>query len=224
MKPADITLAVIAKAPVPGRVKTRLCPPCSHDQAAAIAEAALRDTLDAVVAADAGRRVVVLEGARPIWIGTQFEVVSQRGDGLDERLAAAFDDVAGPTVIIGMDTPQVTGALLDQVVLALCAPDVDAVIGPSNDGGYWVIGLHHPDPAVFIGVPMSVAHTHTEQLKRLDQLGRSPATAPRLTDVDTFDQAVEVARSGSGLRFRRCVEAVLAALPPGMDGFPDDLG
>ena len=62
MTPDDVTLAVIAKAPVPGRVKTRLCPPCTHEQAAAIAEAALRDTLDALRAARAGRHAVVLDG------------------------------------------------------------------------------------------------------------------------------------------------------------------
>lgn len=213
MTPDDVTLAVIAKAPVPGRVKTRLCPPCTHEQAAAIAEAALRDTLDAVDAARAGRRVVVLDGARPDWIGSQVQVLAQRGDGLDERLAAAFDDIDGPTVLIGMDTPQVTGSLLTEVVELLCSPGTDSVVGPSNDGGYWVIGLRSPDPAVFLGVPMSVAGTCSAQLDRLANRGLATVTTVPLTDVDTFDEALQVAREATGARFGCSVQTVAEGLP-----------
>lgn len=213
MTPDDVTLAVIAKAPVPGRVKTRLCPPCTHEQAAQIATAALRDTLDAVFAASAGRRVVVLDGERPEWIDPRFEVVPQRGDGLDERLAAAFDDIGGPTVVLGMDTPQVTPALLDEVTGLLRTPGTDAVLGPANDGGYWVIGLRTPDRSVFDGVPMSVAHTHAAQLDRLRALGLSTAAAPALTDVDSFDEAIAVARIAPGPRFGPCVSSIAGVGP-----------
>ena len=222
MTPDQVTLAVIARAPVPGRAKTRLSPPCSPEQAASIAEAALRDTLDAVVCARVGRRVVVLDGERPEWIPPEIDVVAQRGGGLDERLGAAFVDLGGPTVVIAMDTPQVTAELLSEVAELLCAPGTDAVLGPASDGGYWVIGLRSPDPAVFSGVPMSVAHTHCAQLARLAQLGLSTAAAPQLTDVDTFDQAVEVARVASGPRFRRGVDAVVSVLAPTAGQHPDN--
>ena len=212
MTPDDVTLAVIAKAPVPGRVKTRLCPPCTHEQAAAIAEAALRDTLDALRAARAGRHAVVLDGQRPDWIGDDLHVLAQRGDGLDERLAAALTDLGGPTVIIGMDTPQVTADGLDRVVGALCRPDVDAVLGPANDGGYWVIGLRTPDPAALLGVPMSEAHTGAEQLRRLERLGLRTAVVDELTDLDTFDEAVAVAAVATGRHFPVAVREVLASL------------
>lgn len=212
MTPDDVTLAVIAKAPVPGRVKTRLCPPCTHEQAAAIAEAALRDTLDALRATPAGRHAVVLDGERPDWIGDDLHVLAQRGDGLDERLAAALTDLGGPTVIIGMDTPQVTADGLDRVVGALCRPDVDAVLGPANDGGYWVIGLRTPDPAALLGVPMSEAHTGAEQLRRLERLGLRTAVVDELTDLDTFDEAVAVAAVATGRRFPVAVREVLASL------------
>ena len=212
MTPDDVTLAVIAKAPVPGRVKTRLCPPCTHEQAAAIAEAALRDTHDALRAARAGRHAGVLDGQRPDWIGDDLHVLAQRGDGLDERLAAALTDLGGPTVIIGMDTPQVTADGLDRVVGALCRPDVDAVLGPANDGGYWVIGLRTPDPAALLGVPMSEAHTGAEQLRRLERLGLRTAVVDELTDLDTFDEAVAVAAVATGRRFPVAVREVLASL------------
>src|SRR3954453_21897046 len=93
------TLIVIAKAPVPGRVKTRLCPPCTPVQAAGLAEASLRDTLAAMDALDpAVGRAIVLDGAPGRW-ATGLTVVAQRGDGLDERLAAAFADLGGPLLV-----------------------------------------------------------------------------------------------------------------------------
>jgi glycosyltransferase A (GT-A) superfamily protein (DUF2064 family) len=211
MRPEQVAMAVIAKAPVPGRVKTRLCPPCSPLQASAIAEAALRDTLDAVAATTAGRHVVVLDGARPAWIPDAFEVLAQRGGGLDERLAAAFDDLGGPAVVIGMDTPQVTTQLLDGVVASLCGQGTDAVLGRANDGGYWVIGLRRPDPAVLLGVPMSVAHTHRAQSMRLVERGLRTAAVQELTDMDTFDEALQVASIATGARFAAAVELVRAA-------------
>ena len=108
------TLLVIAKQPVPGRVKTRLVPPCTHEQAAALAEAALADTLHTVLMAPARRRVLVLEGEPGPWLPAGFDVVPQCGGPLDERLAGAFAAVRGPALLIGMDTPQVTPGLLDR--------------------------------------------------------------------------------------------------------------
>jgi glycosyltransferase A (GT-A) superfamily protein (DUF2064 family) len=100
-------LLVIAKAPVAGRVRTRLCPPCSPAEAAELAAAARADTLAAVsAAAGAARRVLVLEGTGGDWVPPGFDIVRQRGDGLAERLAAAFADAGGPSLLVGMDTPQ----------------------------------------------------------------------------------------------------------------------
>src|SRR4051812_32643874 len=113
------TLIVIAKAPVAGRVKTRLCPPCTPGEAAALAEAALRDTLDAASRCRAARRVLALDGAPGAWLPPGFDVEPQRGDGLAERLAHAFAGVSGPAFLVGMDTPQLTPALLD-AGLAAC--------------------------------------------------------------------------------------------------------
>ncbi|MCX3061687.1 glycosyltransferase, partial [Streptomyces sp. GXMU-J5] len=90
--PDGPTLLVLAKEPVAGRVKTRLTPPFTPREAAALAEAALRDTLDAALAAPVRRRVLVLAGEPGPWLPPGFDVVPQRGDGLDERIAAAFED------------------------------------------------------------------------------------------------------------------------------------
>ena len=105
-----MTVIVLAKAPVPGRAKTRLCPPCDPEQAAGLARAALVDTLRAVTATSCERRVLVLDGAPGPWVPDGFEVLPQRGSGLDERLAHAFTDIGTGGVLIGMDTPQLTPA------------------------------------------------------------------------------------------------------------------
>ena len=195
------TLIVIAKAPVAGRVKTRLTPPLRPDQAAALACAALEDTLAAVADATlADRRVLALDGEPGDWLPAGFELVAQRGDGLAERLAAAFEDVSGPALLVGMDTPQVTPELLD-TGLASLADGADAVLGAAPDGGYWAIGLERPDARVFAGVPMSQRHTGAVQRRRLNALGLVTHYLPPLRDVDTFVDARAVAAAAPGGRF-----------------------
>jgi rSAM/selenodomain-associated transferase 1 len=185
-------LLVIAKSPVPGRVKTRLTPPCSPAQAAELALAALRDTLAAGEAARrAGRRILVLDGEPGPWVPAGYEVMPQRGDGLARRLAAAFDDAGGPAFLVGMDTPQVTPELLDAGLEAVVRSD--AAFGAALDGGYWGIGLRRPDPAVFDGVPMSETSTGTVQRARLLTLGLRTVSLPPLRDVDTIEDARAVA-------------------------------
>ncbi|MDQ3768613.1 MAG: TIGR04282 family arsenosugar biosynthesis glycosyltransferase [Actinomycetota bacterium] len=186
-------LAVIAKAPVAGRVKTRLCPPCTPQQAAALARAALQDTLAAVAATPTHRRVLVLEGEPGDWLPDGFEVIPQRGEGLAERLADAFATIGEPALLVAMDTPQVTAQMLIEATALLRMEGVDAVQGDADDGGYWAIGLQHPDPASFAGVPMSVDHTGAAQRARLAELGLTVADLPPLRDVDTMDDAVAVA-------------------------------
>jgi rSAM/selenodomain-associated transferase 1 len=203
------TLLVIAKAPVPGRVKTRLTPPCTPADAAALAAAALADTLAAAASARrARRRVLVLDGDPGPWVPREFEVLPQRGDGLAARLAAAFSDVGGPALVVGMDTPQVTPALLDAGLGALAR--ADAAFGPALDGGYWAIGLRRADPAVFRDVPMSTATTAAVQRARLAALRLDTVELPPLLDVDTIADARRVAAAAPATRFARELERVAA--------------
>jgi uncharacterized protein len=201
------TLLVIAKQPVPGRVKTRLVPPCTHEQAAALAEAALADTLQTVLTVPARRRVLVLEGSPGPWLPAGFDIVPQCGGPLDERLAAAFAAVRGPALLIGMDTPQVTPGLL-----TVDWHGADAVFGPADDGGFWALGLRVPDPALLRGVPMSTPRTGAVQRGRLLAAGLRVADLPRLRDVDTAADAVAVARQAPRSRFAARARELAAVL------------
>ncbi|MFE0207128.1 DUF2064 domain-containing protein [Streptomyces sp. NPDC058985] len=190
------TLLVIAKEPRPGRVKTRLTPPFTPDEAAALAEASLADTLRAVAATPARRRVLVLAGAPGPWLPPGFDVVPQCAGGLDARLAEAFAGCAGPALLIGMDTPQVTPELLD-VDFAGC----DAYFGPAEDGGFWALGLARPDPALLRGVPMSTPVTGAVQRERLLAAGLRVRDLPPLRDIDTAADARAVAALAPHGRF-----------------------
>ena len=201
------TLLVIAKQPIPGRVKTRLVPPCTHEQAAALAEAALADTLHTVLTVPARRRVLVLDGRPGPWLPPGFDVVPQCGGPLDERLAGAFATVRGPALLIGMDTPQVAPGLLSVDWQA-----ADAVFGPAADGGFWALGLRVPDPALLRGVTMSTPDTGAVQLGRLLTAGLRVAHLPRLRDVDTAADAVAVARQAPRSRFAARARELAAVL------------
>jgi rSAM/selenodomain-associated transferase 1 len=207
MSPA---LVVIAKAPRAGHSKTRLCPPCTPRQAARLARAALADTLDAVRTTPASRHLVVLDGEPGEWLPDGFEVLPQRGGGLGERLANAFEDVADPALLIGMDTPQVTPRDLRDALARLAEPSIDAVLGSAPDGGYWAIGLCEPDPDVFLGVPMSSARTCRVQRARLSQLGLRVGELPTLRDVDRIDDAHAVAELAPTGRFARALALTIS--------------
>ncbi|WP_150255865.1 TIGR04282 family arsenosugar biosynthesis glycosyltransferase [Nocardiopsis deserti] len=201
----DTTLLVIAKEPVPGRVKTRLTPEYSPREAAALAEAALADTLHTVRSLPARRRLLVLEGRPGPWLPPGFEVVPQAGGGLDERLAQAFARCSGPSLLIGMDTPQVTGELLAPALAPDAWERVDAWFGPSEDGGFWALGLAEPDPRLLRGVPMSTEHTGRFQHARLVGAGLRVGGLDVLTDVDTPRDAALVASLVPDSRFGRAV-------------------
>jgi glycosyltransferase A (GT-A) superfamily protein (DUF2064 family) len=194
------TLIVIAKEPLPGRVKTRLQTEFTPHEAAALARASLSDTLAAVRATPVRRYVLALEGDPGGWLPAGFRVVPQRGDGLDERLAAAFEDAYSgtPMLLVGMDTPQLT-----PVLLKVDWEGHDAVLGLTEDGGYWCLGLREPDRRALVGVPMSTDHTGADQLARLEELGYDVLLLPTLRDMDTPSDAAAIAALFPALRVSR---------------------
>jgi len=203
-------LLVMAKEPVPGRVKTRLSPPCTPAEAAMVAAASLDDTLAIARATFPGQVVVMLDGEPGPWLPPDVTVLPQRHGDLADRLAGAFHDAGAPALAIAGDTPQVTPALLTLAATRLLSPDVDAVLGPTDDGGYWVIGLRRANPAVFVGVPMSTGHTASAQRERLKDLGLTCVELPVLRDVDTYEDAIAVAAAVPGSSFSAMLSRVTA--------------
>jgi rSAM/selenodomain-associated transferase 1 len=208
----SIAVIVLAKEPRVGHSKTRLCPPCTHPEAARLARAALSDTLAAVDRSGAHRKVLVLEGEPRGLIPDDYELIRQRPGGLDERIAGAFEDFGGPALLIGMDTPQVGPELLRVSCSVLERPDVDAVLGPTDDGGYWAVGLKQSTRDAFMGVPMSTPTTLAAQRARFDELGIRCAELPRLRDVDYFDDACAVAQLIPASDFAYSLGRILARM------------
>ena len=211
-------LIVLAKAPVPGRVKTRLCPPATPQQAADLAAAALADTLAVARRVSTARVVVALDGEPDAALAAALKgttVIGQRGGPLGERIAAAHADVArlapgACTVQVGMDTPQLDPDVLDGCLDAVAGPDgPDALLGPATDGGWWALALRDPGHAELIRhVPASRADTGDRTRAALEAAGLRVAALPELTDVDTMVDAYAVARACPGSRFAARLAAV----------------
>jgi glycosyltransferase A (GT-A) superfamily protein (DUF2064 family) len=212
-----VTVLVVAKAPEPGRAKTRLAATVGDGVAADIAAAALLDTLDAVAAAPVAARVAALTGdlgaaARAAEIRARLEtftVIAQRGDDFADRLANAHADAADghPVLQIGMDTPQVTAELLGDCARRLLQSP--AVVGLAHDGGWWVLGVATPAMAEFLrGVPMSRPDTGELTLKALRDNGIDVASVQRLADIDVVDDVAAVRGAcGPASRFARVTRA-----------------
>lgn len=204
------TLVVIAKECLPGRVKTRLHPPFSLADAARIAHASLVDTLTAVNALPASRRILFFQGDNPPLEASDFEVLPQPPGTLDQRIGAAFDACAGPTLLIGMDTPQVGEESLG-IVFDTWPADVDAWFGPAVDGGFWALALAVPCGDLVRGISMSQRDTGDIQRRRLADAGLRVRNLPQLTDIDTVRSLETVAGLIPGSATSRTLREIRAA-------------
>ncbi len=212
-----MTLLVVAKAPEPGRAKTRLAATVGDRVAADIAAAALLDTLDAVAAAPVAARVVAFTGDLNAAAGAteirqrleSFTVIPQRGDGFADRLANAHVDSADgyPVLQIGMDTPQVTADLLTGCARALL--QAPAVLGLADDGGWWLLGVGTPAMAECLRtVPMSQPDTGELTLQALRAKGIDVTPVQPLADIDVLDDVAVVREAcGPASRFARVTRA-----------------
>jgi glycosyltransferase A (GT-A) superfamily protein (DUF2064 family) len=220
MSALSVTLLVVAKAPEPGRAKTRLAATVGDRVAAEIAAAALLDTLDAVADAPVTARVVALTGNLDAAAGAvdirrrleSFTVIPQRGDDFADRLANAHADASSasgghPVLQIGMDTPQVTDELLASCSRRLL--QAQAVLGLACDGGWWVLGLQTPAAAECLrSVLMSQPDTGEITLKALRDNGIDVTSVEVLTDFDVVDDVVAVRNAcDPASRFARVTHA-----------------
>lgn len=200
-------LIVLAKRPEPGRVKTRLTPPFTPEEAAELAAAALTDTLRVVSATPTRGRVLAFDGDPRGWLPQGWRHVRQPAGGLDRRIAHAFRATGvGPAVLVGMDTPQLTRSHLE----SFDHTRYDAAVGRAGDGGYWGIGFRDASVAerALPGVPMSTDHTCDDQLARLHELGLTVQELDEVDDVDTAADARRIARLAPDTAFAAALRAV----------------
>src|SRR5262245_4730398 len=189
-----IAVAIMAKAPLPGQVKTRLCPPLSPDEAAGLYRCFLLDKIQQVRALARARPVIAYapEEAGQIFgtMAPDLELLPQRGadlgvrlTGILERLLEAGHDGA---VAIDSDTPTLPIHLLQQAVDRLADdPALDGVLGPTEDGGYYLIGLKAPQPVLFTDMPWSTADVLPETIRRAEGRRLRLAQLRPWYDVDT---------------------------------------
>lgn len=209
------TVLVMARAPVPGRAKTRLALATGDDVAADLAAAALLDTIAAVAALPGARGHLALAGDLPtasrgpelVAAVAGWRVTTQRGASLGDRLVAAHLDAGhGPVVQVGMDTPQLTPQLLAGVLDDLVGHD--ACLGPALDGGWWALARHDPAVAAPLArVAMSTPSTYDDTRAALVDAGHRVSSATPLGDVDTVEDAAEVARLAPDTRFAAAFRA-----------------
>ena len=193
--PAKTILVVMAKAPVPGQVKTRLCPPLSPRQAAAVYDCFLRDRLmEMGDLSDCDRAIAYMPataaGRFKVYAYGAFAIFSQRGDDLGDRMHNIFIDRFregyGAVVIIGSDSPDLPKSIVTQSFARLSSESTDVVIGPATDGGYYLVGMKRPYPELFANVPWSTDKVLSATLTIAQSLGIRTALLPAWSDIDTY--------------------------------------
>jgi rSAM/selenodomain-associated transferase 1 len=192
-------IAVFAKAPIAGEAKTRLVPTLGAQRAARLHAALVEHAL--ATAASAGPSVLELwcapDAAHPFFAqcASRFECTlrEQRGADLGARMSAAFA-ASAPLVLIGSDCPVLTPSHLIEAWQGL--RDHDAVFAPAEDGGYVMVALTRPQPALFTAMPWSEAGVMRETRKRVDALGLRSLELETLWDVDRPEDFLRLQRSG----------------------------
>jgi uncharacterized protein len=190
---AHTAVMIMAKAPYPGQVKTRLCPPLTPWQAAALSRAFLCDKIAQVRTLTAARPAIAYTPASGEGffadVAPDFTLIAQQGTDLGERLIHSLEyclhlGCAG-AMAIDSDTPTLPTHCLQQAVELLTKPDIDVVIGPSDDGGYYLIGIRAMYRDLFIDMPWSTSAVLPETVRRAEALGLRVAWLPAWFDVDT---------------------------------------
>jgi rSAM/selenodomain-associated transferase 1 len=189
-------LAVIAKAPLPGQVKTRLQPSLTAEEAAALSRSLLVDQLnhlqelaatDFYLAFAPDEARFLMEELAP----STFHLFPQQGDNLGSRMAAVFERLFQmghkSITLIGGDLPPVPLEFFDQAYAFLESSKKRVVLGPSRDGGYYLVGSNRPTPQIFAGMSWSHSEVLEQTKNRLASLRVDYCLLPPWFDIDTVD-------------------------------------
>ena len=203
--PKPDTLLVVAKQPAPGQTKTRLCPPLTHTQAADLYDCFLRDTLSTMRHVPDVRRVIgyLPEDAQGYFrqLAPDMGLSPQRGASLGERLdhllTEALRGGSQRAVIMDSDSPTLPPAYLCQAFEELV--DADVVLGPTRDGGYYLIGMKQPQPGLLREVQMSTPRVLADTLALAETNGLTVSLLPTWYDVDTIGELNQLEGEMAGL-------------------------
>jgi uncharacterized protein len=191
-------LLVIAKQPAPGQTKTRLSPALGTVQAAQVYEGFLRDTLDIARAVPNVTRLIYYAPVESALyfaaMAPDFRLVAQHGAGLGERLdyvlTLCLNDGFQRVVVLDSDSPTLPPAYVAQAFRDLS--DHEVVLGPCEDGGYYLIGLTRPQPRLLREVQMSQPNVLRDSLLLAEQLGLRVSLLPGWYDVDTEQELAQL--------------------------------
>lgn len=181
-------LGIFAKQPVPGGVKTRLCPPLNFGQAAALYAVALRETVHRMQSGSSYDLAICYDGD-PTWFKQTFpgcRLVPQRGADLGQRMANALagflEEDYRHAALIGSDAPDLPLKIVEQAFNRLTHSDL--VLGPAVDGGYYLVAekVHHPE--LFENIPWSTGDVFRTTLTRAENRGISTACLDSWEDLD----------------------------------------
>ena len=189
-------LAIMAKAPVPGTVKTRLAPPLTLEQAADFYRALLADQLEHLRSiANAERYLAYAPDDAEVMMrelgGNHYRYLVQRGADLGQRMNQIFVDLwhhgHRNAVVIGSDLPALPIDIFHQAFAQLDGAERRVVLGPSHDGGYYLIGMNQPAPGIFENMTWGHDRVLAETTARLNALGVSFSLLPKWFDLDTAE-------------------------------------
>jgi len=204
--PRTVAVAIMAKAPWPGTVKTRLCPPLLATEAAALYRCFLLDKIRAVGALTGAQPVIAYtpDDARTEFdvLAPSFTLVPQRGPDLGARLHGILTHLLAAghagAMAVDSDTPTLPARFLQQAVDCLTRPGPDVVLGPTEDGGYYLIGVRRPHRELFDAMPWSTPEVLEVTLRRAAAAGLRAACLPSWFDVDTPDDLERLSKSING--------------------------
>ncbi|KDE55903.1 TIGR04282 family arsenosugar biosynthesis glycosyltransferase [Methanoculleus sp. MH98A] len=215
--------AVMARMPVPGEVKTRLVPPLTSWEAARLYTGFLLDTIELLASLEGTRPFVAytppaaggfFSGIVPPGFSTLPQAGKDLGERLDDVTAALFSRGATAVVLCDSDSPTLPGRYITEAFRRL--DEADVVIGPCDDGGYYLIGMRKRLPRLFEGIPWSSAHVTQRTVEAAERLGLSVSLLKPWYDVDTAADLArlcrEVAASPKGSDFARHTRSALAEL------------
>jgi rSAM/selenodomain-associated transferase 1 len=214
-----VQVLIVAKAPVPGRAKTRLSPPLSADQAAALGRALLLDTLDACRSEEPETALLCADAEDALELrslaGASTPLEIQKGRGLADalRFAMAARLPRGPTALVSSDVPGIPPGALGRAA-TLLRDDADVVLGPALDGGYWLIAMREVHDEVFREIPWSTPAALGVTMRRCEAAGLTVATLEAWPDVDTTVDLALLVREADALpapRTRQLVRELAAA-------------